>query len=233
MEISLEGLVGLQGSLGGRGDGSFSIKAFLAVANLCSLFFSVFLGNTGMWGLRLVTDFGDSKGEGNSLDLDLEEAAEEDLFWNTFDDWKCGLDGLEDDTGLLYRDLGESGGLGVISDCGLGDDEGVVMSFESVLGVGIFLDVCQDVSRKPEFRRGRFWNISPNSSTELCWKTWEDKHQNHYWVKRLHHRLWSTSKQLASGTAAELQFGETLLPTGVKEWLQLSIVVSSGPTKLN
>lgn len=41
----------------------------------------------------------------------------------------------------------------MISDCGLGDDEGVVMS---VLGVGIFLDVCQEVLRKSEFSRGRF-----------------------------------------------------------------------------
>lgn len=149
--------MGLQGSLGDRGDSS--IKAFLAV--LYSLFFAVRLGDCGV--LRLVVNFGDSKGEGSSLDLDFEEAAVEDLFWKVFDDWERGLDGLEGNTG----DLGESGGLSVASDCGLGDEEGVVKSFESVLGVGIFLDVCQEVLRKPEFRRGRFWNIFPNSSTEF------------------------------------------------------------------
>lgn len=125
-------------------------------------------------------DFGDSKGEGNSLDLDLEEGVGEDLLWNVFDDWECGLDGFEENAGLwgdLDRDLGESGGLGVTSDCGLGDDRGVLMSFDSVLEFGIFLDVCQEVLRKPDFRRGRFWNISPNSSTELAWKAREGKQQ--------------------------------------------------------
>lgn len=67
----------------------------------------------------------------------------------------------------MDRDLGENGGLGVTSNSSLGDDEGEVMSFENVLGVWIFLDVCQEVLRKPELRRGRFSNISPNSSTEF------------------------------------------------------------------
>ena len=56
----------------------------------------------------------------------------------------------------MDRDLGESGGLSVTSDWGLGDDEGELLSFESVLGVEMFLDVCQEVLRKSEFRRGRF-----------------------------------------------------------------------------
>lgn len=76
LEMSLEGLVGLQGSLGGKGEDGFSVKAFLAIA---VLFFTVFLGDTGTLGLRLVIDFGDSKGEGNCLDLDFKEATEEDL----------------------------------------------------------------------------------------------------------------------------------------------------------
>lgn len=86
LEISLEGLVGLQGSLGGKGDERFSVKAFLAVATLCSLLFAVLLGVTGTLGLCLVIDFGDSKLEGNFLDLDLKEAAVGDLVLNTFDD---------------------------------------------------------------------------------------------------------------------------------------------------
>lgn len=68
--------MGLQGSLGGRGDSS--IKAFLAVDTLYSLFFAALLGDTGVF--CSVIDFGDSKGEGSSLDLDLEEAVVEDLF---------------------------------------------------------------------------------------------------------------------------------------------------------
>lgn len=52
--------------------------------------------------------------------------------------------------------MGESGGIGGTFDCGLGDDEGGLMSFETISGVRIFLDVCQEVLRKPEFRRGRF-----------------------------------------------------------------------------
>lgn len=48
--------------------------------------------------------------------------------------------------------MGERSGLAVVSDCGLGDVEGVAASF----GGRIFLEVCQDVLRKPESRRGRF-----------------------------------------------------------------------------
>ncbi len=55
----------------------------------------------------------------------------------------------------MDRNLGESGGLGVTSDSGLGDDKVVLMSFESVLEDGMFLDVCHEVLRKPELRRGR------------------------------------------------------------------------------
>ena len=76
-----------------------------------------------------------------------------------YDDCECGLEGLEDNAGLrkdIDRDLGEEKGLGAASDCGSGVDVGVVASFESVFRVWIFLDVCQDVSRKPELRPGRF-----------------------------------------------------------------------------
>lgn len=174
--------MGLQGSLGGRGDDSFSVKAFLAVATPFNLFFTIFVEDTGMLGFPFIKDFGDSKGEGNFLYLDLEETAVEDLLWNVFDAWECGLGGLEDKTGLwgdLDSDLGESGGLGVTPDCGFGDDEGILMSFKSIWGVGMFLDVCQEVLRKPEFRRGRFWNISPNSSIGLPWKKIMEKQQKH------------------------------------------------------
>lgn len=81
-----------------------------------------------------------------------------DLIWKAPDDRECGLDGLEDKIGLrrdLANDLGESGGLGEITDCGLEDDEGEGRAFESLWGAGMFLDVCQDVLRKSEFKRGR------------------------------------------------------------------------------
>lgn len=163
MGIRVGGLVGLQGSLGGTGDA----KAFPALLTCCPLFFMTLFGETGMLTSCLVLDFGDSNKKGNSSYLDLEEVV---LFRNMSDDRECGLDALEDNNGLqggLGRDLAEDGGLGVTSDKGLGDDEGVVISFESVLEVWIFLDFWQEVLRKPEFRRGRFRNASPNSSTEL------------------------------------------------------------------
>lgn len=170
-----------------------------------------------MLGLRVVTDFGDSKGEGNSLDLDL--------FWKVFDDRERRLEGLEDNSriwGDLDGGLGESGGLGVASDCDLGVDEGVLMSFEGVLGVWIFLDVCKEVLRKPEFRRGRFWNVSPNSSTEVPWKTRGEITKTLLSMRSDPH-LWSAPNQLESGTAAELQTDVTLLPTGVRQWLQFKV----------
>lgn len=55
----------------------------------------------------------------------------------------------------MDRDLGERSGLPVTSDFGLGDDEGVVASFERVFRVREFLDVCRDVLRKSELSRGR------------------------------------------------------------------------------
>lgn len=55
----------------------------------------------------------------------------------------------------MADNLGESGGLGEIDACGLGDDAGEVKPFESLRGAGMFLDVCQDVLRKSEFKRGR------------------------------------------------------------------------------
>lgn len=55
----------------------------------------------------------------------------------------------------MANNLGESGGLGEITDCGLGDDEGELKPFGSLWGAGMFLDVCQDVLRKSEFKRGR------------------------------------------------------------------------------
>lgn len=161
--------MGLQGSLGGTGDDTLSLQAFPALVTYCTLFLAARFGETGMLASRLVFDLCDNKEEGNSLDLDLEEVELEALFSNTSDDRECGLDALGDNNGLwgdLGRDLAENGGLGVISDWSLGDDEGVVISFECVLGVRIFLDFCQEVLRKPEFRRGRFRNVSPNSSTE-------------------------------------------------------------------
>lgn len=69
--------MGLQGSLGGRGDGSFFIWTFLAVATPYRLVFPLFVADTGMLGSRFMKDFGDSEGEDNFLDLDLEET--EDL----------------------------------------------------------------------------------------------------------------------------------------------------------
>lgn len=165
--IWVGGLVGLQGSLGGTGDDTLSLQAVPALVTYCTLFLAVLFGETGML-TRLVFDLDDNKEEGNSL-VELEA-----LFWNTSDDRECGLDAWGDNNGLwgdLGRDLAENGGLGVISDWSLWDDEGVVISFECVLGVRIFLDFCQEVLRKPEFRRGRFRNVSPNSSTEPSWKT--------------------------------------------------------------
>lgn len=55
----------------------------------------------------------------------------------------------------MDRDLGERSGLPVTSGFGLGDDEGVVASFERVFRVREFLDVCRDVMRKSELSRGR------------------------------------------------------------------------------
>lgn len=74
------------------------------------------------------------------------------------DDCECGVDALEDNSGLsgdMDRDLGERSGLPVTSDFGLGDDEGVVASFERVFRVREFLDLCRDVLRKSELSRGR------------------------------------------------------------------------------
>lgn len=133
------GLDGKLGALGERGDEDFTLRAFLVV------FFVVFVGVAEVQGLGEVIDFGESNGEGNSLDLDLKEEALEDLLREVSDDSDRGLEGLEDNTGL-----------GVATDCGLGDEDGVVLSFKRAFGVGIFLEVCQEVLRKSEFRRGRF-----------------------------------------------------------------------------
>lgn len=76
----MKGLVGLQGSSVGSGDDNSSLKAFLAAATCCSVFFAVFFRETAMLGFRLVIDLGDSKEEGSSLDLDLEEVVLEALF---------------------------------------------------------------------------------------------------------------------------------------------------------
>lgn len=66
-EVPLEGLMGLQGSSGDTGDDSFLIKAFLAAATPCILLLPIFVAGTGMFVLRFIKDFGDSKGEGSSL----------------------------------------------------------------------------------------------------------------------------------------------------------------------
>lgn len=57
--------------------------------------------------------------------------------------------------GEMDSDLGVSCGLGVAPDCGLANDEGVLMSFAGICGLGIFLDNCQEEVRKPEFTLGR------------------------------------------------------------------------------
>lgn len=127
-EVPLEGLMGLQGSSGDTGDDSFLMKAFLAAATPCILLLPIFVAGTGTFVQRFIKDFGDSKGEGSSLLSGREETvAVEGLIWKVLDDWERGLDGLEDKMGLwgdLAGDLGESGGVGEITDCGLGDDEG-------------------------------------------------------------------------------------------------------------
>ncbi len=80
MEISLKGLLGLRGSLADRGDNISLIKTSPSDAASFSCFFTVFLETPGELALRFVIDFGESKGEGSFLDLDLGEAAVEELF---------------------------------------------------------------------------------------------------------------------------------------------------------
>lgn len=164
--------MGLQASWDGEKGGGASIKASLVVVATFSLFFGIFLG--GMLVSRFVIDLGDSKGEGSFLGLDLEEAAVEDFFFlDMSSDWEYGLEGFED-AGLregLDRDLGDSGGLGVTSSVGLGDNNGDITPSDGALGAGIFLDVSQEELKKPECRRGRLFCIPPNSSAELPWKT--------------------------------------------------------------
>lgn len=65
--------VGLQGSLGCKGDDSLSLEAFLAVA---ALFFVVM----GIVRLDLAVALGDNKAEDSCLGRGLEEAAVEALF---------------------------------------------------------------------------------------------------------------------------------------------------------
>lgn len=49
-EVALKGLMGLQCSCGDIGDGSFSIKVFLAAATPCVLLLAVFVPGTGASG---------------------------------------------------------------------------------------------------------------------------------------------------------------------------------------